>query len=226
MRNTPNKNITENCPPNCNWALLAGPAPLSASCERAALLPAVSATNPNASPHLPRQRVPAQAWRVCKVPAQRRLPLLRGSPCTRRQRWGNERCLRLTSAAKLLLDPGLPGLSVSSSVAVPQLPSTARADSRSLLTGSGAGALSEVSHIVFLGLMPRGSVLAAPSTWWAAGLCWSYPHVPVAPSALSPGQHVGELGVDGRVGSALGKLVEIPSYFCGFGSRQGNLCLV
>lgn len=38
--------------------------------------------------------------------------------------------------------------------------------------------------------------------------------------------HVRELGVDGRVGSALGKLVEIPSYFCGFGSRQGNLCLL
>lgn len=32
--------------------------------------------------------------------------------------------------------------------------------------------------------------------------------------------------MDGRVGSALGKLVEIPSYFCGFGSRQGNLCLL
>lgn len=190
MRNTPNKNITENCPPNCNWALLAGPAPLSASCERAALLPAVSATNPNPSPHLPRQRVPAQAWSVCKVPAQRRLPLLRGSPCARRQRWGNERCLRLTSAAKLLLDPGLPGLSVSSSAAVPQLPSTARADSRSLLTGSGAGALSEVSPHRFFGSDATRLGASSPVHVvgsWVVLYSGSYPRVPVAPRALLRG---------------------------------------
>lgn len=55
---------------------------------------------------------------------------------------------------------------------------------------------------------------------WVALYLGSSPRTPVAPSALSPGQHVGELGVDGSVVSALEKLVEIPSYFCGVGSSR------